>query len=294
MSEPSSNSKKKTLASVIRAYAQGRNSSKKETSIKLTAYNFNKRSKTIKRRQPSNSNFYAIQPAHQNNTTAIFGDSDTLLRIKAPFSSALGFPNPNSFSKRIKKLSLLIKIDSGATDSLHRKIIDDNNQHERRFKLQQFAITELEINQNQASAFVNIVQKSVDIISSEIPEPEYPSGYLIGDLSLVIIGDNPYYSRGTGKYFSRNVNGAKGFKSEFVDRFNQIQHAMAGIYFGFYLTWPVRQYILYLETEEQDDRLYEATFALGNSLNDQNYKNIPDRIRKAICDQDTIIKPNTK
>ncbi|MFQ5541710.1 MAG: RHS repeat domain-containing protein, partial [Candidatus Binatia bacterium] len=109
----------------------------------------------------------------------------------------------------------------------------------------------------------------------------------VADLQAVLIGEGltPGERRGKGRFFVGGF-GASGFKQEFVDPYNQVQHAMAGIVIGFRYNWLVQRYVLLQEREPQDRALYRATFPLGGRLIDErNRGSFADEVEKALCEE---------
>jgi len=94
----------------------------------------------------------------------------------------------------------------------------------------------------------------------------------------ILIGEDLRGGRGKGRYFVGSFRGAIGFRRKLRDDYNQVQHAMAGLYIDFSHNRFVQWYVLWQESEPQDDRLYEATFPLGRSLNDSNVGTLPARV----------------
>ena len=63
-----------------------------------------------------------------------------------------------------------------------------------------------------------------------------------------------------------------------------MQHAAGGIVIGYKYGWLGYQFAKFREKEPQDDRLYDATCQLGRMLNDNNYFDLANKLRKAIGD----------
>jgi hypothetical protein len=91
---------------------------------------------------------------------------------------------------------------------------------------------------------------------------------VLNDLRRVLIGDGWTQNQRNHGDFALPFNAFHdtGLKKEFRDGGNQIQHAMAGIYIGFFFGIAAQHIVYYLEDGEEDKRLYDATFAIGNTL----------------------------
>lgn len=183
------------------------------------------------------------------------------------------------------------------------------NTKDRRLELKNFAATKFKNESNNCQMLVDIYAKACGLarsITPIIPQEITITGRmrptiyrwargrnvavaLVDDLEAVLIGSGMRNGegRGTGPFFAGNVAGSTGFRPEFRDPYNQIQHATAGVVIGFRYgllgEWVAR----YLEDEEQDDRLYEATAPVGRwlSANPEDFLQLPDRMRDAIGDR---------
>lgn len=153
--------------------------------------------------------------------------------------------------------------------------------HLRRLALKKFAKTQLTLD-NRCEALARIIDRSAVLVAGK----SQPHNRMMEDLKLVLVGDSLLNGKGRseGTYFAGHAAGAKGFKQELRDDYNQIQHAMAGIYIGHEFLRPVQWMVWYLEDEEQDDRLYDATIPLGRDLDRKNYLTLGSRVREAIGD----------
>ena len=167
--------------------------------------------------------------------------------------------------------------DTTARSDLVAQRIDTNK---RRSELKNFARNEL-IGPNRCQAIVNIVNKAAE----QVEGLKNPSRLMIDDLEKVLIGSDMLSSRGKGVYFVGNPRGAKGFKKNLRDTYNQIQHAMAGVVIGYRYGYIGQRFAMWVEEEPQDDELYKATCPLGRNLNDSNYNGLAERLRTAIGDQ---------
>jgi len=83
-------------------------------------------------------------------------------------------------------------------------------------------------------------------------------------------------------FFAGHFLGANGFKQQFVDDGNQVQHAFAGIYIGYEYGVIPGLYALYLEEEKQDDALYNATIPMGLNVNNYNYHLLHEAVRRVL------------
>ena len=151
----------------------------------------------------------------------------------------------------------------------------------RRMILQRYARQQL-TRLNKCQALINITALAAALVDGMNNKPYH----MLEDLKFVLIGGNLRSLRGKGDRFAGNHAGSIGFKPKLRDPYNQVQHAMAGIYIGYkwgYLgEWGAR----WLETEPQDDLLYKATCKLGRQLRDfpHKYKSLPLMIRQEVCD----------
>ncbi len=111
----------------------------------------------------------------------------------------------------------------------------------------------------------------------------------LADLQAVLIGNGltPGEGRGQGPNFGGQF-GASGFKQQFVDRSNQVQHATAGIAIG--ACYP--QAILGVYAQEflqeglgPDIYLYNTTFGLGMGLSNTNRSGFASEVAKKLCDK---------
>jgi hypothetical protein len=114
-----------------------------------------------------------------------------------------------------------------------------------------------------------------------------PSATLVGDLFSVLVGDGFAHGRASGEFYAGHF-GDSGFKEKFRDAGgNQVQHAMAGIAVGFawhsFASKPALLLSEWSTPGEQDSLLYEAAFALGETLTDDNYLTLGGRIRASLA-----------
>ena len=101
------------------------------------------------------------------------------------------------------------------------------------------------------------------------------------DLRRVLIGDGFTTSeRNSGDYalpFQAFLD--SGFKPEFQDGGNQVQHAMAGIYISDEYGFLGEKFVKHQEDEAADLALYDAAFEIGSNINKDNFKLLPFMIR---------------
>lgn len=169
----------------------------------------------------------------------------------------------------------------------------------RRARLKVYAQVEQKSG-NQCQALVNIIAKATGLVRISI-KPGSVTGLggvtwggpywivaeeLINDLESVLIGRGMAINRGRGPHFAGNFSGSVGFKPEFRDPWNQVQHAAAGLVLGFFHGKPGEWYARLTEDQEQDDLLYEATCPVGSWLadNPKNYDRLSEKMRLAISD----------
>jgi len=159
----------------------------------------------------------------------------------------------------------------------------------RRIKLKVFAqsvadsarqgtITDLEGFARVASAAAAPFQKPGDDAVSEVRCEAY-----LEDLRRVLIGDGWHALRNHGKYaLPFNAFRDSGFKPEFRDGGNQVQHAMAGIYITYIYGFYARHYAYWREKEAPDLALYDATFQIGLDIDGSNFTLLPIIIRNRL------------
>lgn len=160
---------------------------------------------------------------------------------------------------------------------------------QRRDTLCQFAKSQLAATRSKdnvpatktdAEAFVAIVAHGVQLVSGLTN----PAESLVGDLQAILIGQDMREGRSHGPHFIGHFRGASGFRPEFRDAGNQVQHAMAGIVIAYRYGTLGELYALWAEDEPQDLALYRATFPLGRTLTNKNYTSLPDRLWQTIKD----------
>jgi hypothetical protein len=145
---------------------------------------------------------------------------------------------------------------------------------------------------SDGEGFVRVARQAVSLVRGL---EEIPGGYkfdslkasvMMDDLKRVLIGDGWTSSeRNTGKYaLPFGAFSDVGFKPEFRDSSNQVQHAMAGIYLGWaFPSWPTQWFVKRQEDGAADLRLYHATFPIGQELRGRwNYVRLPDLIKERL------------
>ncbi|HBZ29590.1 MAG TPA: hypothetical protein DEO56_03205, partial [Nitrosomonas nitrosa] len=169
------------------------------------------------------------------------------------------------------------------------------NQSERRQKLSEFAkkqkesIGDGEGKISDAQAFVNIVNEAARLVVSQ----SNPANEMIQDLREVLVGKGNQFT----SYFNRDPGqntvsfGSTGFKDEFLKREDgtidvgpQVAHAMGGLGLAYEYNGYLNQLLLFQETEQQDDKLFEAMFKLAKELNNKNYTELAKNIAETIGD----------
>ncbi len=185
---------------------------------------------------------------------------------------------------------------------------------ERRLELKNFAATLFKKESNHCQILVDIYAKATGLARSITPiipmemtsmSGSRPTIYkwahgrnvtnaLMDDLKAVLIGSSMRTGEGRGKgpYFAGNIAGADGFRQELRDKFNQIQHATAGVVIGYWHGKIGEWFARLLEDEPQDDLLYEQTAPVGIWLSDNplDFLKLPNKVREAIGDN-TCLKP---
>jgi hypothetical protein len=109
----------------------------------------------------------------------------------------------------------------------------------------------------------------------------------LDDLKSVLIGDGwTNTERNYGKYaLPYNSFLDTGFKPEYRDGGNQVQHAMAGIYISNIFGITGRVFAHWQEDEDADLALYDATFKIGRDLDGHksNFAKLPNMIRTRLA-----------
>lgn len=150
----------------------------------------------------------------------------------------------------------------------------------RRESLKYFAQRQFLRNSNHCDILTQILNYSSDSVSFS----GNPKTTMLLDLQVVLVGDGLRFGRGTGRYFAGNIRGSQGFKPQFRDDFNQIQHAVAGLLISHKFGWLGYKYAKLREEELQDDLLYDSTRILEKSISDDNYYSLASSFHKAICE----------
>lgn len=155
------------------------------------------------------------------------------------------------------------------------KIKRAKKKHKRRLTLYLLARGLLN-SKNHVEALTSIVNFAAALVTSL----DSPEEKMMEDLKLVLIGTGltTRGGRSKGRYFAGHFRGALGFKSQFVDENNQVQHAIAGVYIAFKYGFLGEQYTLFNEGQQQDILLYKVVFPLGRGLNEGNYNNLGNKL----------------
>jgi len=138
---------------------------------------------------------------------------------------------------------------------------------------------------NDLEAFVDIATFATMPFLDFRPEQQdaYFFGYL-EDLRRLLIGDGfTNTERNKGTYaLGFNAFHDSGFKKEFQDGGNQVQHAMAGIYISSTYGFLGRRFTYWLEDEAPDLALYRTSFDIGSDLDSDNFRTLPKLIKTRI------------
>lgn len=142
---------------------------------------------------------------------------------------------------------------------------------------------------SDGESFARIVDYAGLLVSHLGPLPSAPEDMaayvMLEDLRRVLIGDGFSRShRNHGEFALRfGAFGDSGFRPDFQDGGNQVQHAMAGIYFGYhYGAGAARRLMTWQDDGEADRRLYDATFPIGAAITDANFRNLAGTIRRLL------------
>ena len=166
----------------------------------------------------------------------------------------------------------------------------------RRFELRDYAREQLTDQQSKAQALVNIGQgrRAHRGRSAHVREPGGHGDERSprGDRRRRVREEE----RGTGRHYVGTDHlggdepffGDDGFKPEFRDaRGNagfQVHHAVAGLVMAYRFGPGVEWYAEFQEPEPEDDRLYDATFSIGNWVSPERLDQLPQRVVDELCD----------
>jgi Ca2+-binding RTX toxin-like protein len=98
---------------------------------------------------------------------------------------------------------------------------------------------------------------------------------VVDDLLSVFVGDHVWGRwRGNGDYWNGldiDVRrGASGYREEFIDRSDQLQHTVAALWAGYHKSWILEAIANLNETEDPDQAVNYVAIRLGNTITDQN------------------------
>ena len=169
--------------------------------------------------------------------------------------------------------------------------------HSRRAHLSGFASAERDaVPGDHLGAFINIVAEAIRLsIREPVPNDwasqRERSAKVMEDLKWVLIGAGLRSAeRNTGGYFVGRFT-STGFRPAFQEPPNpptaripnQVAHAVAGPYIGFWYNSAVERLILWREDTPQDQALYRATYPLGRSMIDKFLPSLPHRLRTCLA-----------
>jgi len=167
----------------------------------------------------------------------------------------------------------------------------------RRLELRDYARAQLTDPQSKAQALVNIVGRAIELTAGDPRMFENRADMVMNDLLAVIVGDGfGEEERGTGRHYVGTDNqggdepffGDDGFKPEFRDARGyagfQVHHAVAGLVMAYRFGPGVEWGVELQESEPEDDRLYDATFSIGNWVSPERLDQLPQRIIDELCD----------
>lgn len=135
--------------------------------------------------------------------------------------------------------------------------------------------------ENQCDLLADTIDNVVNNLSGQEDSVERS----MAQLKEVFVGKNIWGSRNTGPCVVKNLNGGSGFQQDLRDEYNQIQHAMGGIWIGYKYGVLGCLAAMIDEPSPQDDKLYGRTCFLGANLNEKNLGQLSEKIRKAIGDE---------
>lgn len=171
--------------------------------------------------------------------------------------------------------------------SLRRLFLGVQDAHLRRQRLADHFRRQVALN-NRGQMLVNVVS----FAAGQVRHTRAPADMMMGDLFAVAIGNDMLAGRLSGTYFGGNVTGSSGFKPHLRDRFNQIQHAVAGLVIAHRMGGigtEAAKLVDRLKGEPQDVALYEAAYEAAHDLSDRNYLALSERVRAEVCDE--TVKP---
>lgn len=147
----------------------------------------------------------------------------------------------------------------------------------------------LESDLTDGESFARIVEYASLLVCNLGPKPsavdDMAAYVMLEDLRRVLIGDGFSRSHRNHGEFALRFGAFldRGFRPEFQDGGNQVQHAMAGIYFGYhYGAGAARRLMTWQDDGEADRRLYEATFPIGAAVTDGNFRGLAGTIRRTL------------
>jgi hypothetical protein len=154
---------------------------------------------------------------------------------------------------------------------------------ERREKLKQAAQNLLGPGSNKCQGFAELIELAVAFSAGQANQVET----VVEDLKAVLIGDSLVtgHGRSQGPFFKGNSAGAKGFKPELRDNYDQVQHAMAGLYMGYRLPSPALSLVMGTDGEMQDAKLYGVMMGLGRGLTAERLHSLPAAVRRVMGDE---------
>ena len=171
---------------------------------------------------------------------------------------------------------------------------DDDHSTDRRNKLKVFAKSMAAMARNgsmtdlegfaRVAAFAAVPFQAMPAKAGPSDLGEIYCEVYLEDLRRVLIGDGfTNTERNNGKFaLGFNAFRDTGFKPEYQDGGNQVQHAMAGIYISFHYGFLGRRFAHCQEDEKPDLALYEVTFDIGSDLDGSNYSTLPTLIKTRI------------
>lgn len=177
----------------------------------------------------------------------------------------------------------------GQSAELRRLFLGVRDAHLRRVKLRNY-YRRISAFKNRGQILVNIIQYA----ARQVRHTQSPANQMMGDLFAVVIGDDMLNGRLSGKYFGTNVKGSLGFQSKYRDKYNQIQHTIAGLVIGHrmgYVGMWAASMLEIFKDEWQDSILYETAYLVSRDLSDRNYLTLSERVRTSICNDSVKAAP---
>ncbi|WP_198011648.1 hypothetical protein [Roseovarius nubinhibens] len=185
--------------------------------------------------------------------------------------------------------------------------------HDRRQAIYDFVVEQYQNipsgGTNHLRVAVNATQLAINLYDTEFPPTYYdsPNGeplvlypynraeMIIEDLKEVFVGESIHGRwRGTGDFFygnvididGRRINEGSGFRDEFQDNTDQINHTFGGIWGSFHYGIVPETITNLRENGEEDLLINYVTFPIGNLLNNENIGYLPQLLATGLSNDE--------